>query len=46
MKETSNPQVHNIKKMKSEHVMAKDLVLSDKSHENIEYNKCLKSLQS
>ena len=30
--------------MKVEHVMAKELVLSDKAHEKLEYNKCLKSL--
>ena len=32
--------------MKDEHVMEKELVLSDKAHEKLEYNKCLKSLQS
>ena len=32
--------------MKVEHVMAKELVLSGKAHEKIEYNKCLKSLYS
>ena len=32
--------------MKAEHVMAKELVLSDKAHEKLEYNKCLKSLES
>ena len=26
--------------------MAKEFVLDDKEHENLEYNKCLKSLQS
>ena len=28
--------------MEAEHIMAKELVLNDKAHENIEYNKCLK----
>ena len=28
--------------MKVEHVMEKELVLSDKAHEKIEYKKCLK----
>ena len=32
--------------MKVEHVMAKELVSSDKEHEKLEYNKCLKSLRS
>ena len=32
--------------MKYEHVMEKELVLSDKAHEKAEYNKCLKSLWS
>ena len=36
MNETSKPQVQNIKKMKVEHVMEKEHVLSDKSHENLE----------
>ena len=28
--------------MKAEHIMAKELVLSDKAHEKLEYNKCPK----
>ena len=32
--------------MKDEHVMEKELVSSDKAHEKLEYNKCLKSLWS
>ena len=32
--------------MKSEHIMAKELVLSDKAHAKLEYNNCLKSLRS
>ena len=32
--------------MKDEHVMAKELVLGDKAHEKLEYNKCLKILRS
>ena len=32
--------------MKAEHVMEKELVLGDKAHDNLEYNKCLKSLRS
>ena len=28
--------------MEAKHIMAKELVLSDKSHEKLEYNKCLK----
>ena len=32
--------------MKDEHVMEKELVLGDKEHENLEYNKCLKILRS
>ena len=35
-------QVQNRKKMKLEHVMAKELILNDKEHEKLEYNKCLK----
>ena len=30
-------QVQNMKKMEAEHIMEKELVLSDKAHENIEY---------
>ena len=32
--------------MKAEHIMAKELVLSDKANEKLEYNKCLKILRS
>ena len=28
--------------MKPEHVMAKELILNDREHEKLEYNKCLK----
>ena len=42
MNETSKAQVQNTNKMKAEHVMEKELVLSDKAHEKLEYNKCLK----
>ena len=38
--------LQNRKKMKVEHVMAKELVLGDKPHEKLEYNKCLKGLRS
>ena len=30
------------KEDESKHIMAKELVLSDKEHEKLEYNKCLK----
>ena len=32
--------------MKDEHVMEKELVLGDKAHEKLEYNKCLKVSES
>ena len=32
--------------MEPEHVMAKELIINDKAHEKLEYNKCLKSLRS
>ena len=32
--------------MKAEHVMEKEPVLSDKAHEKLEYNKCLKCIWS
>ena len=32
--------------MEAEHVMAKELILNDKAHEKLEYNKCLKSFRS
>ena len=32
--------------MKAKHVMEKELVLSDKEHEKLEYNKCLKVSES
>ena len=35
-------QVHNRKEMEPEHIMAKDLILNDKAHEKLQYNKCLK----
>ena len=35
-------QVQNKKKMKYEHVMEKELILSDKEHGKLEYKKCLK----
>ena len=28
--------------MEAEHIIPKELVLNDKSHEKLEYNKCLK----
>ena len=34
-------QVQNRKKMEPEHIMAKELILNDKAHEKLEYNKCL-----
>ena len=39
-------QVQNRKEMEPKHIMAKQLILNDKAHEKLEYNKCLKSLQS
>ena len=30
------------KEDEAKHIMAKELVLSDKAHEKLEYNKCLK----
>ena len=35
-------QVHNREKMEAEHRMAKKIVLNDKAHEKLDYNKCLK----
>ena len=35
-------QVQNRKEMEPEHIMAKELILNDKPHEKLEYNKCLK----
>ena len=32
--------------MKAEHVMEKELILGDKEHEKLEYNKCIKSVRS
>ena len=37
-------QVLNRKNVEPEHVMAKELILNDKAHEKLEYNKCLTSL--
>ena len=31
--------------MEPEHIMEKELILNDETHEKLEYNKCLKSFQ-
>ena len=32
--------------MEPKHLMEKELILNDKAHEKLEYNKCIKSIRS